>query len=547
MVQPWGLSVVHFSRRRTGTFYYSRVVIPLDLRPLLQHRKEIKKSLVTRSAQEARLRAAVWEGRLASLFLILKKRGVSMRTEEVKELVQRYISERVEEWEEAWFGGDKPAADGVTTAYEDDGTPSEHQWQDHLSAFSVDNIKDHAEALKRNDLSGIERTAQEFIQRYSLSVESASPEYRLVCRELLKAEQTIAKAISERVQGNYEDAYQATPHEPITAVPKQDEAARTTEARLFSVALKEYLQHFEKRAPATLREKQSVLARFLAMTGGDKAVHTFTKQDCIKYRDALSKEVSRSRVNTTLSHVGHFFKWCMAHEHYPDGKLPTDGLAYEDVETVSFDPFTTDDLQNIFQSAEYRKQLHDGELGRYFLPLVLLHSGARREEIAGLPPSEVKEKDGIWHFNIRFDAEKGRRLKNKASVRVVPVHSFLVASGFVTYVETIQKSRAKVLFSNLGTDGRPTAGDSVGKWHKRIIDKYVKVNGRKLALHSYRSTVISRLHEAGVKSEVVRALVGHEGVDVHEKTYLHVPLTTLKEAIEKINYSFLCQPPHCSA
>jgi integrase len=148
----------------------------------------------------------------------------------------------------------------------------------------------------------------------------------------------------------------------------------------------------------------------------------------------------------------------------------------------------------------------------------------------------VKEKGGIWHFNIRFDSEKGRRLKNKASVRVVPVHSFLIASGFMAYVEKIQKSGAKVLFPNLGNDARLTAGDSVGKWHKRVIDKYVKVNGRKLALHSYRSTVISKLHEVGVKGEVVRALVGHEGVDVHEKTYLHVPLTTLKDAVEKLDY-----------
>jgi site-specific recombinase XerD len=452
VVQPWGLFVVHFLRLRTGTFYYSRVVIPLALRPLLQHRKEIKKSLVTQSAQEARLRAAVWEGHLAQLFLVLKERGRSMRPEEVKALVQRYIGERVEEWENAWYAGEKPPADGMTTAYDEDGTPSEHQWQDHLAAFSVDNIKDHADALRRNDLSGIERTAQEFIQRYSLSVESGSAVYRLVCRELLKAEQTIAKAISERVQGNYKDAYQGTAV-PVQSVPaSQRDVHPTTQARLFSVALKDYLKHFEKRAPATLREKQSVLGRFMAMTGGDKAVHTLTKQDCIKYRDALSEEVSRSRVNTTLSHVGHFFKWCMAHEHYPDGKLPTDGLAYEDIEAVSFDPFTTEDLQNIFGSEEYSKQLPDGELARHWLPLVLLHSGARREEVAGLPPSEVKEKDGIWHFNIRFDAEKGRRLKNKASVRTVPVHSFLIASGFLAYVERIQKSGAKVLFPNLGKD-----------------------------------------------------------------------------------------------
>jgi integrase len=150
--------------------------------------------------------------------------------------------------------------------------------------------------------------------------------------------------------------------------------------------------------------------------------------------------------------------------------------------------------------------------------------------------SEVKEKDGIWHFNIRFDAEKGRRLKNKASVRIVPMHSFLIASGFLAYVESVRKSGANVLFPNLGKDGRLTAGDSVGKWHKRVIDKYVKVNGRKLALHSYRSTVVSKLHEVDVNGEVVRALVGHEGVDVHEKTYLHVPLTTLRNAIEKLDF-----------
>jgi hypothetical protein len=285
---------------------------------------------------------------------LLRLRTVLSTTHEL--LVQRYIGERVEEWEVAWYGGERPAADGMSMHCDEDGKPSDQQWQDHLSAFSVDNIKDHADALRRNDISSIERTAQEFIHRYSLTVESGSAAYRLVCRELLKAEQAIAKAISERVQGNYGDAYGLQRVSTPTPTPSPS-AIVPTQPRLFSVAVKEYLKHFQKRAPATLREKQSVLGRFMAMTGGDRDVHTLSKQDCIRYRDAMSQEVSRSRVNTTLSHVGHFFKWCMAHEHYPDGKLPTDGLAYEDIESVSFDPFTTDDLQCIFGSEEYRKQL----------------------------------------------------------------------------------------------------------------------------------------------------------------------------------------------
>jgi len=47
-----------------------------------------------------------------------------MRLAEVKELVQRYIGERVEEWEDSWYEGDKPAADVMSTAYDEDGKPS---------------------------------------------------------------------------------------------------------------------------------------------------------------------------------------------------------------------------------------------------------------------------------------------------------------------------------------------------------------------------------------------------------------------------------------
>ena len=133
----------------------------------------------------------------------------------------------------------------MPTACEEDGEPSDKQWQDHLSAFSVDNIKDHADALRRNDLSGIERTTQEFLKRYSLSIESGSAGYRLVCRELLKAEQTIAKAISERVQGNYGDAYGLQPTLKATASASTPSPALPAQTRLFSVAVTEYLKHFE--------------------------------------------------------------------------------------------------------------------------------------------------------------------------------------------------------------------------------------------------------------------------------------------------------------
>ncbi|HKN87931.1 MAG TPA: hypothetical protein VJV04_13800, partial [Nitrospiraceae bacterium] len=84
------------------------------------------------------------------------------------------------------------------------------------------------------------------------------------------------------------------------------------------------------------------------------------------------------------------------------------------------------------------------------------------------------------------------------------------------------------------TSSSARGADSVSKWFAYTL-KRIGIRGKK-ALHSFRGTVISRLHTAGVKGETVRALTGHAGVDVHETVYLHLPLSVLKEAVEKLDY-----------
>jgi hypothetical protein len=50
------------------------------------------------------------------------------------------------------------------------------------------------------------------------------------------------------------------------------------------------------------------------------------------------------------------------------------------------------------------------------------------EEIAGLPPSEVKEKDSIWHFNIRFDAKEGTQAQEQGKC-ATGASALLIANG----------------------------------------------------------------------------------------------------------------------
>jgi integrase len=168
---------------------------------------------------------------------------------------------------------------------------------------------------------------------------------------------------------------------------------------------------------------------------------------------------------------------------------------------------------------------------------VLLFTGARREEVANLALIDIKEEEGVKHFNIAPDPTRGRRLKNKASRRCVPIHSHLIELGFLHYVDTMRARKESLLFPKTTTKGRATPGDAVNKWFHRLLLK-LSIPGEK-SLHSFRPTMTTKLYESGVDGETRRELLGHSGKDVHEITYLRPPLPVLKTHLEKVNFRSL--------
>jgi integrase len=97
-------------------------------------------------------------------------------------------------------------------------------------------------------------------------------------------------------------------------------------------------------------------------------------------------------------------------------------------------PFTDDDLARIFNNEEFRREeMKHPE--RYWIVLILLHSGARSEEVAQLCVSDVREHEGVWCFDITPDEELGKQVKTQDSKRTVPIHStFYHAPWFVDTV-----------------------------------------------------------------------------------------------------------------
>jgi integrase len=547
-----------FRRNRRG--WYSRFIIPADLRAVLS-RREIQKSLGTAAYSEASLRAAVWEGRIASLLLRLRHHRDLMSPDQIKSLIREYITTRLEEWEEAWYSGERPACETMSVSRDEDGEPSPNQWQEDVAVFSQGTVEDTAQALKHNALETAAPLIEDFSRRYGLTLEPGTALYRRTARELLKAEQTIAKEIQERVQGNFEKPFDGSTT-ALPVLPVVDHSSATVTPSL-SVASKAYLKDFERRAPGTRIAKANVLARFRGIIG-DKEIHTITAQDCLKYRDTLAKlpahmtkrypgksvarvlaeiegkegieHLSLQTINQDLTHLRHFFGWAIAKPRRHITENPVEGLFYEAVESKQYETFTDEEVNRIFTSKEYTDQLNKKQYGRYWLPLILLYSGARREEIANLAVADLKTEQGLHYFDIAPDAARGRRLKNKASKRRVPIHSHLVELGLPHYVKQRRSTGEQLLFSkqrNAGK-GRETVGDGVGKWFARLLVKE-KISGKK-SLHSFRPTVTTKLYEVGVDGETRRELLGHSGKDVHEQVYLRPPLQSLRLHLEKLNF-----------
>ena len=534
-----------FRRSRQGKVprWYSRFIIPNNLRPFLR-RREILKSLGNVSYSEASLRAAVWEGRIASLLLRVRRHRDIMNREVIQKLAQQWLAETLEAVEENCLSV----------------SPSDDE-REALDLALSDALEATEYQLLNNDFSKIEGEADELLHAHGHTLLKETEAYRRLCRELLKVKQTALKTEMNWREGNYWK--QASLIHPVLPPVRPDSGSELCASVLLSVARKAYLKDLERRAPGTLLAKANVLARFQAILG-DKELHTITAQDCLHYRDTLAKlpahmtkrypgkavvrvlaetegkegveRLSLQTINQDLTHLRHFFGWAIAKPRHYITENPVEGLFYEAVESKQYETFTDEEVNRIFTSKEYTVQLSKKQYGRYWLPLILLYSGARREEIANLAIADVKTEQGLHYFDIAPDAARGRRLKNKASKRRVPIHSHLVELGLLHYVKQRRATGEQLLFSKLRNTGkgRETVGDGVGKWLARLLAKE-GIKGKK-SLHSFRPTVTTKLYEAGVDGETRREILGHGGKDVHEQVYLRPPLKSLRLHLEKLNF-----------
>jgi integrase len=302
-----------------------------------------------------------------------------------------------------------------------------------------------------------------------------------------------------------------------------------------------HAEHAHRRKAATYYYVTETMNQFLAANAIEEnwPVIALEKHHCKVYKAALlNGSIMRRRkpgpvtIARKLSSLHHFVKWCIGQDH-----LQTDimaGLALP-AKLVSSsrtlkEGFSDVELERIANNLHSFKLLGATvKLEFRWLVLLLMHSGCRVTEVLHLLTADVRQEQGIWFIDIVGTGE-GRQLKNRASIRQVPIHSNLLKTGFLDWY---QAQKDKRLFPALF----PYGAVKVSLTFTRLL-KRLKLKKPSLTLHSLRHTMTIKLERARVHYSLMRRLLGHSvGKDVESRVYLgslKYSVQELSEALESV-------------
>lgn len=324
--------------------------------------------------------------------------------------------------------------------------------------------------------------------------------------------------------------------EPRAASPKGKPYLETTEAYLKEKKL--------DNAEKTIYDKGNEYARFVELYG-NLNMGEITKETVLSYKQRLLAEgKSASVINKMVTFQKDFFQWAINNNRYfsanpYDGmKVSKKGKLAENVE--HYLPFTHGDLKRIFDPTTYKE--YAIKPNYRYIPFIMMYSGARPEEIASLKTEQIMtdEETGVVYFDIRRE-----NTKNKNGIRKIPMHSKILESSFMEYLDRQRKRKSIRLFSELTKSYNGYSRNISRHFNPEYLDKVLSISAPK-RLYSFRHTVINQLTNQNINPALVMALVGHmeqkklEQIDLsspHFKNYQSKkPLGVLKETCEKISY-----------
>ena len=480
--------------------YYFRYVLPSfsigNSKPF-----QIKKSLELHCAKTARKLTRFLAGQL-ELFVSTANLGLAdMNHEERKRVLFFYLEEKIREWKTVHANGPRLTREQHQERLQE----ARNNKQSILWDIQSSNLKPSLEKVKalydklkinhnadKNDayaLAEIESLFYQYVEMtYSGNIEMAT---RLVERQRPVENLSTKEYILDNIQ-----------NEP-----------------LISVLINEFLEEKKKALSIkTIKCYASDLSIFVKSIE-DKPINKFTKKDFNIFREELKflqnetkgkrRKISARRANNIISAISSFFSWCENERDVIDKNIIKGKSLPIPRDSESRQRFSVEDLNLIFSNKRFmcpdKKKLYN-----YWVPILGYYTGMRLAEICLLTKDDVfKTDDGIWCISLN---EKYRSLKNKSSIRDIPLHSDVVNLGFVEFA---QKQKDIFIFKTTSKDNRHD--DAIGKSFSRF-KKSLGFSSNKV-FHCFRNTFIDEAFQQGLDSVLYKSYVGHSQSDITHGIY----------------------------
>ncbi|WP_336486473.1 DUF6538 domain-containing protein [Methylobacterium nigriterrae] len=481
--------------------------------PITPTRKDIRTSLRTRDPQEAKARQAVAVAYLESVWEAIRKGPKRLTHKETLALAGEVYR--------AW-----------ADTFEDDPGPPE-RWVRVEAANIHANAGRYGQASLKI-LSPQERRAQSVEERVGGFTDAMLAKRGLVIDaesrrrlndQILSALRQATVVNLRRAGGDY------SPDQGAKRFPSFPEVTGETKA-VSLLALFDGWARERKPSQSTVDQWRKHVQAFIAFLGKDDAGQVM-KADVVRWKDALVEAGGSPKTinDAKLAAVKAAYAWGVKNVRVASNPVIGVSVAHRKRAGEQMQGFTDAEAEAILTAAvkETRPHLH-------WIPLLCAATGARVGEIAQLRGQDVIEQDGIPA--LRITAEAGS-VKTLGSERVVPIHSAVIAAGFLEFA---RGKRGPLFFdpakrrTGAKKPQHKIVAKYVAEWVQELGLEKVGRSHRKDPSHAWRHRFKTLARQAHINDSVADAIVGH-APDSVAKAYGTVTLATMKDAVERIPLS----------
>ncbi len=308
---------------------------------------------------------------------------------------------------------------------------------------------------------------------------------------------------------------------------------------------------------------------------GDIGIGEITADDCFEFRDAVSAmPASMPRAHRNLTFLDQYTIYSRREDmqrvmpasvkKYLGAIQALLGFAFQerfisanvsagikvDGYTKRSDrrSFTPDELKRLFadrlftqpwSTTHSKSSVSDATLRWLFL--LALFSGGRIEELGQILLADIRQEGKVWYIDIDVYVDPGtaevKRVKTEASIRLLPLHSRLLALGFIEHVEALRAAGQTKLFADLKPDSLDVQTKGASRRAGRLIDT-VSTDPR-LVFHSFRHTFKDLCRDVDIPQDVHDQLSGHAPANEGGRYGFGRAVARLSQHLEKLELKMI--------